>query len=114
MSEYLRRVAMAKLDYDALTAAQRKRFPYERLLIVRDGDHHPVATRTLLCFKNEMEAEDMVLDPHSLGCITYYAAQGINYRVPTLPPFGTFDVAYLGTLTLDLAGLRTPIVSASA
>jgi phosphoglycerol transferase MdoB-like AlkP superfamily enzyme len=103
MSEYLRRVAMAQLDYDALTAALHKRFPRERFLIVRYGDHHPVATRTLLGFKNEMEAEDMVLDPHSLGFITYYAAQGINYRVPTLPPFETLDVPYLGTL--DLAAL---------
>jgi hypothetical protein len=31
--------------------------------------------------------------------------QGINYRVPALPPYGTLDVSYLGSVILDLAGL---------
>ena len=69
------------------------------------GDHHPMATRTLLGFKDETEAEDVALDPDSIGFITYYAAQGINYRVPALPQYETLDVAYLGTVMLDLAGL---------
>ena len=69
------------------------------------GDHHPMATRTLLGFKDETEAEDVILDPDSIGFITYYAAQGINYRVPALPQYETLDVSYLGTVMLDLAGL---------
>ena len=69
------------------------------------GDHHPMATRTLLGYKDETEAEDVILDPESIGFVTYYAAQGINYRVPALPPYETLDVAYLGTVILDLAGL---------
>jgi hypothetical protein len=64
-----------------------------------------MATRTLLGFKDDTEAEDVTLDPDSIGFITYYAAQGINYRVPALPPSETLDVAYLGTLILDLARL---------
>jgi hypothetical protein len=105
MSEYLRRVAMAKLDFDGLTAALAERFPHEHFLIVHYGDHHPLATRTLLGFQNETQAEDVTLDFDSPGFITYYAARGINYPVPVLPPFETLDVAYLGTLALDLAGL---------
>lgn len=105
MHEYLRRVSMAKMDYDYFTAELHRRFPRERFLIVHYGDHHPMATRTLLGFKNETEAEDVVLDPESIGFITYYAAQGINYRVPVLPPYETLDVSYLGTVMLDLAGL---------
>jgi hypothetical protein len=103
--EYLRRVAMAKIDYDYLVAELRKRFPHERFLIVHYGDHHPMATRTLLGFKDETEAEDVALDPDSIGFVTYYAAQGINYRLPALPSHDPLDVAYLGTVLLDLAGL---------
>jgi phosphoglycerol transferase MdoB-like AlkP superfamily enzyme len=105
MSEYLRRLAMAKLDFDFLTNELRRRFPRERFLIVHYGDHHPMATRTLLGFNSETDAEDVALHPDSIGFITYYAARGINYRVPSPPQFETLDVAYLGTVILDLAGI---------
>ncbi len=105
MHEYLRRVSMAKMDYDYLLGELHRRFPRERFLIVHYGDHHPMATRTLLGYKSETEAEDVALDPDSIGFITYYAAQGVNYRVPVLPQYETLDVSYLGTLILDLAGL---------
>ena len=105
MHEYLRRVSMAKTDFDFLMAELQRRFPGERFLVVHYGDHHPMATRTLLGFDNDTEAEDVTLHPDSLGFITYYATHGINYRVPALPQFEALDVAYLGTLMLDLAGL---------
>jgi phosphoglycerol transferase MdoB-like AlkP superfamily enzyme len=105
MHEYLRRVSMAKMDYDYLLAELRRRFPRERFLIVHYGDHHPMATRTLLGYKLETEAEDVTLDPDSIGFITYYAVRGINYRVPELPPYKTLDVSYLGSVVLNLAGL---------
>ena len=115
MHEYLRRVSMAKMDLDYLLGELRRRFPRERFLIVHYGDHHPMATRTLLGFDNDTEAEDVTLDPESIGFITYYAARGINYRVPALPQYETLDVAYLGTVILDLAGcrcrIRTPTAS---
>jgi hypothetical protein len=105
MSEYLRRVSMAKLDYDYLAAQLARRFPHERFLIVHYGDHHPMATRTLLGYKSDTEAEDVALDPESIGFITYYATRGINYRVPVLPQFQPLDVSYLGTAILDMARL---------
>jgi hypothetical protein len=105
MHEYLRRVSLAKIDFDFLMGELRRRFPGERFLIVHYGDHHPVATRTLLGFDSNTEAEDVTLHPDSLGFITYYATHGINYRVPALPQFEALDVAYLGTLMLDLAGV---------
>ena len=79
--------------------------PSERFLVVHYGDHHPMATRMLLGFNSETEAEDVALHPDSIGFVTYYAARGVNYRVPTLPQFETLDVPYLGTVMLDLAGL---------
>jgi phosphoglycerol transferase MdoB-like AlkP superfamily enzyme len=105
MSEYLRRVAIAKMDYEALVQQLIDRFPNERFLIVHYGDHHPMATRTLLGYGDETEAEDVLLDPDSIGFHTYYAVHGINYRVPPLPRFQPLDVAYLGSLILELAGL---------
>ena len=105
MHEYLRRVSIAKMDYDYLLAELRARFPTERFLIVHYGDHHPTATRTLLGYSQDTQAEDVILDDQSIGFITYYAVQGINYRVPPMPQYTTLDVPYLGTVMLDLAGL---------
>jgi hypothetical protein len=105
MNEYLRRVAIAKMDYDGLIAQLNSRFPHERFLIVHYGDHHPMATRTLLGYRDDTEAEDVLLDPDSIGFHTYYAVNGVNYRVPPLPRYQPLDVAYLGSLILDLAGL---------
>ena len=105
MHEYLRRLAMARIDYIDLRRELARRFPGQEFLLVHYGDHHPMATRTLLGFKDDTEAEDVTLDPDSIGFITYYAAHGINYRVPALPASETLDVAYLGTLILDLARL---------
>jgi hypothetical protein len=105
MHEYLRRLSLAKMDYDYLLHELRRRFPRERFLIVHYGDHQPMATRMLLGFRNETEAEDVTLDPDSIGFITYYAVQGVNYIVPPLPAYETLDVSYLGSVILDLAGL---------
>ena len=105
MHEYLRRVSMAKMDLDYLLDELKRRFPSERFLVVHYGDHHPMATRTLLGFDNDTEAEDVTLNPESIGFITYYAARGINYRLPALPQYEALDVAYLGTVILDLAQL---------
>jgi phosphoglycerol transferase MdoB-like AlkP superfamily enzyme len=105
MHEYLRRLSMAKVDYDYFLGELQRRFPRERFLIVHYGDHHPMATRTLLGYQSDTEAEDVMLDPDSVGFITYYAARGLNYRVPRLPQHETLDVSYLGTVILDLAGL---------
>ena len=105
MHEYLRRVSIAKMDYDYLLSELRSRFPTERFLIVHYGDHHPTATRTLLGYSQDTQAEDVILDDQSIGFITYYAVQGINYRVPPMPQYTTLDVPYLGTVMLDLAGL---------
>jgi hypothetical protein len=105
MHEYLRRLSMAKLDYDYFLREIQRRFPNQQFLIVHYGDHHPLATRVLLGFDQDTEAEDVKLDPNSIGFLTYYAVRGINYRVPQLPAHDVLDVSYLGTVILDLARL---------
>jgi hypothetical protein len=105
MSEYLRRLAMARIDYDELRREIARRFPDERFLIVHYGDHHPIASRTLLDVSNKLDAEDVSLPFDSLGFVTYYAVEGINYSPPPLPEVGTLDVPYLPVVILDAAGL---------
>lgn len=105
MHEYLRRVAIAKLDYEFLKSELQRRFPNEPILIVHYGDHHPMATRMLLGFGENNEVEDIKLGMDSIGLITYYAVDALNYSPPPLPDAETLDVAYLGALILDQSGL---------
>lgn len=105
ISEYLRRAWIAKLDLDHLRSELERRMPGERFLLVRYGDHHPMATRVLLGYGDGTEAEDVLLDRNSIGFQTFFAVNGVNY-VPEQfwsPPL--LDVSYLGTVLLEAAGL---------
>jgi hypothetical protein len=105
MHEYLRRLAMARMDYDFLAAELARRFPDEPFLIMHYGDHHPMATRTLLDYGEGAEAEDVVLPRTSIGFQTYFAVHGINYQPAALPALPILDVPYLGTVLLEAARL---------
>jgi len=105
MHEYLRRLALAKRDYEGLKAELARRFPSEPILIVRYGDHHPVSTRMLLGFDESLEAEDVVLEQDSVGFLTFYAVEGINYDPPEQPAENIVDVPYLGMILLEAARL---------
>ena len=105
MNEYLRRLSMAKIDYEAFRAELRQRFPHERFLIVQYGDHQPVATRTYLGFDKSLTAEDVKLAPDAPGFLTYYVIDGINYTPPPMPDVETLEVPYLGAVLLDAARL---------
>ena len=105
LHEYLRRVAIAKLDFDAFKAELARRFPDEKFLLVQYGDHHPMATRKLLGFDDDTQAEEVAIDPLSKGFITYFSTEGINYQPPPLPSADIVDVPYLGALILSQAGV---------
>lgn len=105
MHEYLRRLSMAKLDYDWLRAEIRRRFPKERFLVVHYGDHHPIATRPFLGYDQYADPEDMTLDAEGTGFITYFAVDGQNYVPPRLPDLDVLDVPYLGGVILEAARL---------
>lgn len=107
MNEYLRRLAMSKIDYEKFVANLKARFPNERFLIVRYGDHHPVATRSYLGYANADAPERVLLAPDSIGYTTSYAVEGVNYDPPALPDHDVVDVAYLGTIVLE--GARLPL-----
>jgi hypothetical protein len=112
MNEYLRRLAMAKIDYDKFREDLKARFPDEQFLIVLYGDHQPVATRTLLGFDAKLTAEDVKLSPDSPGMLTYYRVDGVNYTPPPMPAVETLDVPYLGAVLLRAA--RLPMSGAYA
>ena len=105
MHEFLRREAIAKIDFEWMKAELKRRYPNERFLIVQYGDHHPIATRSYFGQGTARAAEDVRLDKDSPAFITYYATEGINYDPPALPDVDVMDVPYLGGVLLEQAGL---------
>ena len=105
MSEYLRRLFLAKVDYDAFRDGLAKRFPNEQFLIVQYGDHQPVATRTLLGFDRNLAAEDVKMAPDNPGFETFYSVDGVNYAPAPPPDAAVLDVPYLPAVLLQAAGL---------
>jgi Sulfatase len=105
MSEYLRRAAMASLDRDYFMGEIKRRFPDEPILVVRYGDHQPSATRDLINDVWGDDSPDIGADGSPGPFITFYAMAGHNYRVPPLPEYDPFDIAYLGTAMLEAAGI---------
>jgi hypothetical protein len=105
MHEYLRRLAMVRMDYDFLRRELAGRFPGEQFLIVHFGDHHPTATLTLLGFRDDASIEDVVRSGNEAAFITYYAVDGVHFRPPPPPDFAILDAPFLGAIILQSAGL---------
>ena len=105
MSEYLRRAAMAERDRDFLLSEINRRFPGEPILVVRYGDHQPSATRDIINNVWGDDSPDVGSDGRPGPFITFYAMQGNSFLVPPLPSYDPLDIAYLGTMVLEAAGL---------
>ncbi len=104
--EYLRRVGMAAMDYDFLKAELARRFPGRRFLIVNYGDHQPDITRRLLGSAKFSGA--LSIDRHPEAFFTYYSVDAVGYRPPPQPALDYVDVAFLGTILMEAAGLPLP------
>ena len=105
MSEFLRRAAMAERDGDFLMDEIKRRFPDEPILVVRYGDHQPSATRDLISRVWGDDSPDIGEGGAPGPYITFYAMAGNNYSLPPLPDYDPLDIAYLGTVMLEVAGL---------
>lgn len=105
MSEYLRRAAMVERDGNFLMDEIKRRFPGESILVVRYGDHQPSATRDLISGVWGDDSPDVGEGGAPGPFITFYAMAGNNYSLPTLPGYDPLDIAYLGTVMLEVAGL---------
>lgn len=110
MHEYLRRLSMARIDYDFLRAELLRRFPNEQFLIVHYGDHQPSATLTLLGYSEATDLEEVIAKPNPAAFLTYFAIDVQNYKPPPLPALDVVDVPYLGTILLEAA--RVPLSDA--
>lgn len=108
INEYLRRLSLAKIDYDDLKQQLRERFPQEHFLIVQYGDHHALPIAYLFGYREDADVKDMQFAPDSPAMTTYYAVDGVNYASPALPAIDVVDVGYLGAILLDAARLPMP------
>jgi hypothetical protein len=104
MHEVLRRLWLSKIDYEHLVGQLKNRFPDQRFLIVRYGDHQPMATRMLLGYRESTEAEDVLVDRGSIGYQTFFTVNGVRFEPEFTSP-ALLDVPYLGTVLLEAAGL---------
>ena len=104
MNEVLRRLWLSRLDYQYLVSELERRFPTQRFLIVRYGDHHPMATRVLFGYDEGTEAEDVLLERGSVGYQTFFAVNGVRFE-PKFSSPKVLDVPYLGTVMLEASGL---------
>ena len=103
--EYLRRLGMARMDYAFLRDELVRRFPAravpDRALRRPPADRDAVASglrRRRLHRGRDGSGKDAAR-------LTYYALDGIRYRPPPLPSLDVLDVAYLGTVVLEAAGV---------
>lgn len=105
MSEFLRREAMAQRDGDFLMDEIKRRFPNESILVVRYGDHQPSTTYDLIDRTWGDDSPDIGEGGKPGPYITYFAMLGHNFPLPPLPVYDPLDIAYLGTVMLEVAGL---------
>jgi len=108
MNEYLRRMLMAKMDYDAFLKTLGERFPGEKFVIVRYGDHQPTVTRHLPEIRQisvRVRADPSFDVAQSDKFATYYTVDAIGMRPPPLPDFEILEVPYLSSVITTSAGL---------
>ncbi len=108
MNEYLRRMLMAKMDYEAFLKTLAERFPGEKFVIVRYGDHQPNVANGVpeISQINVRARTDPSFDvAQSDKFATYYTVDAIGMLPPPLPDFEILEVPYLSTIITNSAGL---------
>ncbi len=108
MNEYLRRLAMVKMDLDYLKQELRTRFPNEQFLLVQYGDHHALPAAYLWGYNYETGVQDMNLPEGFPLYTTYYSVDGVNYTPPRLPALDSVDIAFVSGIFLDAARIPLP------
>ncbi len=99
-AEYYARLVETAVTWNRLKSELASRFPTRPMLIVHYGDHQPVMTRRI-------EAKlKLPLDPRR-QFRTFYAVEGLNYCPDRLVSGrgANLDIAFLGTVALQQAGL---------
>jgi hypothetical protein len=106
--EYYTRLAETAATWRLMKSRLATLFPNRPMLIVHYGDHQPVMTRRI---------ERQLRLPEDGGrCFqTFYAIEGLNFAIdPPASRNGTaLDIAFLGTVALQIAGLPLDRISAT-
>jgi hypothetical protein len=107
VDEYLRRQKMSAMDYDGFVEALKQKFPDERFLLVRYGDHQPdFATRILEPGLDRAAVAQRVMNFDPKYYTTYYAIDAINFKPADVSSAAdTLDAPYLPLVVLEAAGL---------
>ncbi|AMN44147.1 sulfatase-like hydrolase/transferase [Rhodoplanes sp. Z2-YC6860] len=107
VDEYLRRQMLSARDYADFKTQLQTRFPNDRFLLLRFGDHQPGLSSKIL----EPGASDAVMTQRMLTYdpryfTTYYAIDGVNYRPANLTSaLGRLEAVYLPIVLQEAAGL---------
>jgi hypothetical protein len=99
-AEYYARLAETAVTWTRLKSALSGRFPARPTLIVHYGDHQPVMTR-------QIEAKLQLPIDARRQFRTFYAIEALNYPLdrPVSGRSRNLDIAFLGTVALQQAGL---------
>ena len=99
-AEYYARLVETAATWNMLKSELSKCFPRRRTLIVHYGDHQPVMTRRI-------EAKLKLPLDERRQFRTFYAIETLNYCSDRLVPGrgADLDIAFLGTIALQQAGL---------
>lgn len=108
MREYLRRLAISRLDLDYLKEQLRTRFPGEQFLLLQYGDHHAIPSAYLLGYDGSTSVQEMKIPPGYPYFTTFFSVDGVNYAPPRLTALDSIDTAWLGAIFLDAARLPLP------
>jgi hypothetical protein len=97
-AEYYARLAETAATWHRLKAELTSRFPQRPTLVVHYGDHQPVMTRRL--------ESGLRLPPDARRQFrTFYAMETLNADAAVAGKGADLDIAFLGTLALQQAGL---------
>jgi hypothetical protein len=99
-AEYYARLVETAVTWNKLKSELAARFPARPTLIVHYGDHQPVMTRRI-------EAKLKLPTDARRQFRTFYAIEALNYRPDRLVSGrgANLDIAFLGTVALQQAGL---------
>lgn len=106
--EYYARLSETAAAWRDLKDGLKQRFPGRPMLVVHYGDHQPVMTRRI-----ERHVPSDASDLRR-PFRTFYALEGINFEIDrtAVPQAAILDIAFLGTVAMQAAGL--PLDPASA
>lgn len=107
IDEYLRRQAMSVVDYKRFKTELARRFPGEKFLIIRFGDHQPGFAKHLIDKSLDTAGIARLIEAGDTRFFsTYYAIDVINFKpVDTGAARQRLEAAYLPIVALEAAGI---------